>query len=66
MIGSHEMKYNYTNKETGMESIITNHEKGFSVSFRDTDSGEYLPYNKIFPVSMKKEAFTFARKITKQ
>jgi hypothetical protein len=38
----------FKNERLGIESSIHEHAKGFSVSLKDLDSGNYLPSIKIF------------------
>lgn len=34
--------HQFTNEETGCTTFVTEHAKGFAVSLRDDDSGEFL------------------------
>jgi len=56
-----EIIANFKNVEYGIESFVTIHEKGFSVSLKDTDANEYICANKIFPEIMKNKAIETAK-----
>ncbi len=51
----------YTNDDEGTEARVTETERGFAVTLRDTDADVVLPSVKIFPFFV--EADAYARKI---
>lgn len=54
----------YMNWELGIESMIVQTEAGdFAVSLTDTCTAQTLESVKIFPPTMKREAYRYARKI---
>lgn len=42
------MRIEVTNIDTGIAAAVYDHARGFSVSLKDMDSGEYLPTVRIF------------------
>ena len=51
----------YKNKEYGIEAHVAKVDRGFSVSLKDTDAGEYVGINHIFP--KEKDAHKKAKQI---
>lgn len=51
----------YKNKEYGIEAHVAKVERGFSVSLKDTDAGEFVGINHIFP--KEKDAHKKAKQI---
>jgi len=53
----------YTNKEYGIESHVVKIDRGFSVTLKDLDSGEFLETSYIYPNEKEKDAHKRAKKI---
>lgn len=41
--------YIFSNKIDGVEAHVTKHEKGYAVTLKDSDSGEYIPSISVCP-----------------
>ena len=41
--------HTFENKEEGLTAFVNEHVKGFSVTMKDEDSGEWVPFATIYP-----------------
>jgi len=58
-----EILNTFANVEAGIESYVTYHDRGFAVSLKDVDSGEFMDIVNIYPKI--EDAVAYAKKIVK-
>jgi len=61
--GSTDELPTFVNDDDGMESSVHRHDKGYSVTLKDADSGERIPIIKIFPHDQLDKAIAYAKRI---